>query len=250
MSNQPISINIYDENGKIKPEDEFMKELQKAYKALKQEDEDNAPQFFDLFADPENQFEPQSILTQYQFIERKLYLNQEIAPEIGRRFLERIQFWNAEDEFNKTPIDERIPIQIYIDCPGGCLTTSLLILDAIKISKTPVYTIVTGKAYSGGFFIAIAADKRMAYPNATFLFHEGSAIMEGDAHKVSQQAEFYKRYQLKQLKNHVISSTDINQKNYKEHIKDDWYFGVKKALELKVIDEICKDVNGGIYNEE
>lgn len=247
---EPVSISIYDKNGKLKPKDEFMKELEEAYTSLSEAEDEELPQFFDLFASPENQFDPDSILCQYQFIERKLYLDQEIMPDIGREILERIQFWNAEDEFNKTPVDERIPIQIYIDCPGGCLTTSLLILDAVKMSKTPVYTIVTGKAYSGGFFIAIAADKKMAYPNATFLFHEGSAIMEGDAHKISQQAEFYKKYQLRQLKNHVISSTGITKTIYGEHAKDDWYFGAQKALELKVIDEICNDVNGGIYDDE
>lgn len=249
MSKQPININIYDENGKLKPKDEFMKELEGAYNDLTETEEDEV-QFLDLFADPEAQFDPIAVLTQYHFVERKLYLNCEIEPAIGRQFLETIQFWNAEDEFNGTPIDERIPIQIYIDCPGGCLTTSLLIIDAIRMSKTPIYTVVTGKAYSGGFFIAIAADKRMAFPNATFLFHEGSAMMEGDAHKISQQAEFYKKYQLKQIKELVLSFTKISKSTYEQHAKDDWYFGTEKALEIGVIDEISKDVNGGIYDDE
>jgi hypothetical protein len=34
MSKQPININIYDENGKLKPKDEFMKELEGAYNDL------------------------------------------------------------------------------------------------------------------------------------------------------------------------------------------------------------------------
>lgn len=79
----------------------------------------------------DNEFDPQNVLNKYQFIERKLYLDTEITEEVGRYFLERIQFWNAEDSFDKRPIEERIPIQIYIDSPGGLITTSFQIIDAI-----------------------------------------------------------------------------------------------------------------------
>lgn len=247
MNEQPIKIELYDDKGQLKSQEEFLKEMEGLYETL---NEQNNVQFLDLFANPEELIIPEDILSKYQFIERKLYLNTEISPIISQPIFERIQFWNAEDEFNNTPIEERIPIQLYIDTPGGDLTTSLFLIDAIKSSKTPIYSIVTGTAYSGGFFIAIAAKKRMAFPNSTFLFHEGCTAISGDAHKASQQADFYKKYQLKQIKAHVLKSTKIPKNLYNEHEKDDWFFGAQKALELGVIDEICTDVNGGIYNEE
>lgn len=244
-----IKIGFFDDNGKIKPKEEFLKELSSVYDEISQINPHGDIQFMDLFTSPENDFDPENVIHKYQFVERKLYLDNEIIEATGRQFLERIQFWNAEDEFNDTPIEERIPIQIYIDSPGGLLTTSLEIVDAIHNSKTPVYTIVTGTAYSGAFFITIAGHKRLAFKNSTFLFHEGSGGALGDAHKVLQQADFYKDL-LKQIKNHVLKSTKITSELYEKHKTDDWYFGAKQAKKLGVIDEICKDINGGIYNEE
>lgn len=246
-SGTPISVGFYDDNGNIKPKEQFLKELETVYDNIS--DSSNGPQFMDIFTNPEEDFCPANVLEKYQFIERKLYLDAEIVETTGKKFLERIQFWNAEDEFNDTPVDKRIPIQIYIDSPGGLVTTSLEIIDAIHNSKTPVYTIVTGTAYSGAFFITIAGHKRMAFKNSTFLFHEGSGGALGDAHKVLQQSAFYKDL-LKQLRKHVIKSTKITNEMYTQHEKDDWYFDAKKALKFGVIDEICTDVNGGIYNEE
>lgn len=243
---EPV-IGILDENGKIKPKEKFMEEISEAYEKLK---ETQGPEYFDLFTDPHNHFSPDEVLEQYKFIERKLYIDGEITKDTATPILQRIQFWNSEDAFNDTPVDKRIPIQVYIDSPGGLLTTGFAIVDIIRGSKTPVYTIVTGTAYSCGLFIALAGHKKFALPNATFLFHEGSAVLGGDAHKVVQQANFYNDYQLKQIKDHILKSTNMTRENYKKHMKDDWYFGAKKALEIGAIDKIIEDVNGGIYEDE
>lgn len=251
QTTESMQLNIYNEDGKLKSYDEFEKEFKELYSTLEKAIKDPSDMtFMEVMTNPELEFTPESVVEKYQFLERKLYLNTEILEETGQYFLERIQFWNSEDSFNDTPIEERIPIQIYIDSPGGLLTTSLLIIDAIKNSKTPIWTIVTGTAYSGAFFISIAGHKRYAFKNATFLFHEGAAGTMGDAHKVLQQSDFYKNVLLKSVKNHVIKSTTIPSALYEEHKKDDWYFDSKRAIKLGVIDEICNDVNGGIYDEE
>lgn len=245
-----IKEQILNSDGTIKTKEQFLKEQSLIYDDVSLQ----TNQHF-LAALAETNINPIDIIDKYHFFERKIYLNTEITHGIGtdtedtgRSILERIQFWNAEDEFDETPVEKRIPIQIYIDCPGGDLTTTLLIVDAIKNSKTPVYTIVTGTAYSGGFFVAIAGHKRFAFPNATFLLHEGCGGTYGDAHKVRQGIKFYELL-LNKIKKHTIESTQISEETYEKHEKDDWYFDTKKALKLGVIDEISTDVNGGLYND-
>ena len=251
-----IPIKLFDEEGNIKSKEQFINEMNEAYDSiLEQIDEADseqdcncgAPPLMKILA-PDGEFDPRNVLEKYQLIERKLYLDQEITEEMGREFLEKIQFWNSEDEFDKVAIEERIPIQIYINSPGGLISASLEIIDAIQNSTTPVHTVVTGTAYSGAFFISIAGHMRYAFPSATFLFHEGMCEIGGDAHKVLQQIAFYKK-QLKRLKELVLEFTEIPEKTYKKHKKDDWLFDAKKALKLGVIDEISEDVNGGIYYE-
>ena len=150
-----------------------------------------------------------------------------------------IRFFNAQDEQNNTPIEERKPIKIYIDSIGGDIMGTLTIIDAIRQSETPVITINTGQAYSGGFFCFIAGHKRISYPNASFLFHEGSTGTFADANKFNNWADFYKKI-LRRLREVTLEFTNITEEEYNEHQKDDWWFFAEEALEKGICDEISK----------
>ena len=113
-------------------------------------------------------------------------------------------------------------------------------IDAIKLSKTPVWTICTGAAYSGGFFTFIAGHRRFAYDHASFLYHEGSTATGADAGKFRNYAEFYQK-ELEQLKEVTLKYTKITPEEYKEHIKDDWWMTADEALKYGVCDEIAKE---------
>lgn len=169
-------------------------------------------------------------------LSRRLHLG-DIDTDVADAVDNYIRFFNRIDDEEEIPIDKREPIKIYINSGGGDLMGTLTIIDAIKASATPVYTINIGCAYSGGFFIFIAGYKRFAYPNSTFLFHEGSTGSFGDAHKFNNWADFYKKVLLK-LKTIVLDYTDITEEEYNAHIKDDWWFLAEDALQCKICDEI------------
>lgn len=151
-----------------------------------------------------------------------------------------IRFWNRKDDLDNIPIEERKPIKIYIDSQGGNLADTLTIVDAISLSKTPVWTINIGCAYSGGFFSFIAGHKRFTYPSATFMFHEGSCGNSGDASKFRNFAAFYDK-QLEYLKNITLKYTNITEEEYNKHIKDDWWMFPDEAIKIGVADEIAKE---------
>lgn len=132
---------------------------------------------------------------------------------------------------------DREPIKIYIDCYGGNLTEAFGIVDAIKFSQTPVYTIVGGCAYSGAFLIAAAGHKRFCYPHASFMFHEGAGGFQGDANKFVNFTAFYKK-QLEQMKRIIIENTNIDEEKYHEIKHDDFWMTAEEAKEYNVIDEI------------
>ena len=152
-----------------------------------------------------------------------------------------IRFWNRYDDRHNIPVENRKPIKIYIDSNGGSLTDAFTAINAINMSKTPVYTIVTGTAYSAGFFISIAGHKRYAYPLASFLYHEGSASNGGTAGQFRNFADFYDK-QLEQLKKHTLKCTNITEEKYKEIKKDDIWMTTDDALEIGAIDEICEEL--------
>lgn len=150
-----------------------------------------------------------------------------------------IKFWNGYDEELNIPVEKRTPIKLCIDSCGGDFLSVLTIIDSIENSKTPVWTINIGKAYSGGMFIMCAGHKRLAYKRSSFLFHEGSVGgVGGDANKFQNYADHYKALR-NEMKKIVTEKTNISVEEYEKHEKDDWWFMTEEALEKGVIDEIA-----------
>ena len=176
------------------------------------------------------------VLETNAYFQREILVG-DIDSELGVAINTLIRVYNQFDNENNIPVAQRKPIKIFIDSNGGELDATFTIIDSIKLSKTPVWTINIGCAYSGGFFIFINGHKRFAAPLSTFLYHEGSTANVGDAGKFNNFADFYKK-QLELLKKITINCTNITEEMYKEHQKDDWWIDANEALELGICDEI------------
>lgn len=172
-------------------------------------------------------------------VNREIYIGQ-IFDGTGRTVEGMIRFWNKVDDKKGLAPEDRQPIKIYIDSPGGSLTDTFTMIDAIKMSKTPVWTINAGCAYSGGFFTFIVGHKRFCYNKSSFLYHEGSTGNYGDAGKFRNYAEFYIK-QLDKLKSIVLENTNVSEELYESHKKDDWWLDSEEALELGICDEVIKE---------
>ena len=172
-------------------------------------------------------------------LNREVYLY-DIDDGVGPSVSGYIKFWNDYDKKHNIPIEERKPIKIYIDSNGGYLTDTFTIIDSIKMSQTPVWTICIGCAYSGGFFAFVCGHKRIAYPHASFLFHEGATSNGGTASQFENYTAFYKR-QLKQLKDIVIENSSITEEEYSDIKKDDVWYTAEDGIEKGFVDEIARE---------
>lgn len=174
---------------------------------------------------------------------RHLFLG-EIDDSVGEAIESLIRFWNQIDDENKVTADERKPIYIFINSPGGDLSATFTMIDAIAMSKTPVYTVNIGCAYSGGFLTFLAGHKRIAYPNSTFLFHEGSVSeVGGDAGKFQNFSAFYKE-RLEAMKEFVLAKTNMIEDFYESIKRDDFWMTAAQAIEYGVADEITSSFIG------
>jgi len=152
-----------------------------------------------------------------------------------------IRFWNRLDEVSFIEVSKRVPIKLYIDSPGGEIEATLTIIDTIKLSKTPVYTIAMGSAHSGGLDVLISGHKRFSYPNATMMFHEGSIKTNmSDANKFANFASFYRKI-LNRFRDMFIAKTNISEEWYKEHQNDDVWMFPEEALTYGIIDQIITE---------
>lgn len=170
--------------------------------------------------------------------QRELYL-EDVDGDSSRELVRAIVDFNREDD----EIDaeqgetERQPIYLYINSYGGSVTDAYAIIDAITMSKTPIYTVCIGTAYSAGGIILISGHKRFMYPKGSFMFHEGSAGMFGDAGKVKDTMKFYER-QLKQLRDFILERTKITPELYEEKLSNDWYLTAEDCLHHGIIDGV------------
>ena len=177
-----------------------------------------------------------------QLIKREVYLDIEIDAKDGENLAALIRRYNQEDEKNNIPINERKPIKIYIDCFGGVVSAGMSMIDAITLSKTPVYTIVTGVAYSMAGLLLMAGHKRFAYPSATFLLHNGSIEIMGDTSKVEDHIEFNKKYKSEIIKPFVLKCTKITNKQYDKNFRVEWFMTPLEMINYGIVDEIYNEV--------
>lgn len=173
--------------------------------------------------------------------DRNIFLNCDVDDESANGINVMIRFWNRVDDEAEIPIEKRKPIKLYINSDGGYLTAGFLIIDTIKLSKTPVYTINIGTSYSAAFYIFIAGHHRIAYKHSSFLFHEGSTGIQGDANKFRNYADFYNNL-LKMSQEHTLKNTKISSSDYEKHQKDDWWFTAEEAIKYGICDEIAKEL--------
>ena len=82
-------------------------------------------------------------------------------------------------------------IAMYINSPGGIVTSGLAIYDTMQYIRSPVSTVCNGMAASMGSFLLMAGEKgqRIALPNARIMVHQPSGGFRGQASDIQRHAE-------------------------------------------------------------
>lgn len=145
---------------------------------------------------------------------------------------------NKED--NGKPVEERMPIKVFIDSPGGDVQALYATIKAIEISKTPVYTINYCSAYSAAAILLTAGHKRFALPGTSAMFHRGSCYFGGEQSVVQSTKKYFDALD-KKLDDFLFSHTNINKKLYNKKASSDLYMDENECLKNNVIDTIVSD---------
>lgn len=145
---------------------------------------------------------------------------------------------NKEDKGK--PTEERKPIKIFIDSPGGDVTFMWSIIRAIEISKTPVWTINYCTAYSAAAEILASGHVRLAFPGSHVMIHLGSCAYSGDVANVETTKKYFDALSKKTV-DHLLAKTKIEPKMFKKKTMTDWFLDEDEALKNGVIDRIITD---------
>ena len=131
------------------------------------------------------------------------------------------------------------PIKIYIDSYGGYVYQCFGLLSVMDESKTPIHTIVTGAARSCGVMMAIHGPKRVAYKNATLMYHQVSSGAWGKLKEMQEDLAETERLQ-KLIMGMTVKRTQITLARLEDNFdrKKDWYMPADEALREGCIDAI------------
>ena len=142
-------------------------------------------------------------LLQENLDNRRLFLNEEIDEDVISSTVFNIIRFNKLDD--GIPVNERKPILLYMNTPGGSVFDAMGLVDAITTSITPVYTVNLAMCASAGFSVFIAGKKRFAMPHSTFLMHDGSMVAMNSTAKTKDLVDFlcgeYENQVMKHLQN-------------------------------------------------
>lgn len=140
--------------------------------------------------------------------------------------------------------EARKPIKLIIANVGGNAEPTHTVVEAIRISKTPVYGYAIGICASAASQIYLACHKRYALPNATWLFHNGSCNnLSGNYNELNAFMEDYKR-DITQLAAFYKSHTTFAPAVIDDKLaKGDWYIYLDEAIQNGIVDEIINDID-------
>ena len=115
--------------------------------------------------------------------ERVIFLNGPVEDGMSALICAQLLYLEAEN-----PKKE---IQMYINSPGGIVTSGLAIYDTMQYIRCPVITLCLGMAASMGSFLLMAGEKgsRIALPNSRIMVHQPSGGYSGKATDIQRHAE-------------------------------------------------------------
>jgi ATP-dependent Clp protease, protease subunit len=171
--------------------------------------------------------------------ERKIVLNDGVDYGLYEPIAMQIERFNAEDEKENIPVEERKPIKLYINSYGGIVYDGFGICSAIERSKTPVHAICDGYVMSMGFLIFAVSHKRFAGKFSNFMYHEISSGGVGKNTEIEEITKENKRLQ-KLYDTALLERTSLKkaQLDKVKRNKLDWFFGVEDAVKFGIVDEV------------
>lgn len=193
------------------------------------------------------------VMSAQELVERRLYLYGEIkdvdscedefAPSASpvSMLVKKIMMINKKDL--GIPPEEREPIILYINSPGGEANEGFALVSAIEVSKTPVYTVNVGEWCSMAFLIGITGKKRFSLPYMTFLMHEASGFSMGKISNMEDKIDYDRKFGDQVIKKHILAHSKMTEKEYSLVEKKELYMLPKDALDYGFIDEIVTDID-------
>lgn len=187
----------------------------------------------DILPEPEN-------LNFYRLYEKRTIY---VAGEIDAWILEIskiIHLANIED--SGKPLEDRVPIKIFIFSPGGEDQSTWNFVDMVAASRTPIWTINAGMCMSNGLSLLVSGHKRFALKHSSGMYHSGSGGIQGTKEQLDAASK-YIASQDKMYEKWFMDRCNVDPKIFSRKKKMDWYLTADEMLEYGMVDKIIESID-------
>ena len=165
--------------------------------------------------------------------DRIIFLGTQIDDATANAIIAQLLFLEATDPDKD--------VYIYINSPGGSVSSTIAIYDTIQYIKSDVSTICIGMAASGAALILAsgAKGKRFALPNSRIMVHQPLGGAQGQVTDIEIQTRELKR--IKDTINKILTHhTGQKLEKVKKDTERDFYMTAQESKEYGLIDEVIK----------
>ncbi|RLA74052.1 MAG: ATP-dependent Clp endopeptidase proteolytic subunit ClpP [Epsilonproteobacteria bacterium] len=163
--------------------------------------------------------------------DRIIMLSGEINDPVASTIVAQLLFLEAED-----PAKD---IFLYINSPGGIITSGMSIYDTMSYIKPDINTICIGQAASMGSFLLCSGtkNKRYSLPNSRIMIHQPLGGAQGQATDIQIQATEIQR--IKDNLNKILAkNTGQNIKKIEKDTDRDNYMSAFEAMDYGIVDKV------------
>jgi ATP-dependent Clp protease protease subunit len=165
--------------------------------------------------------------------DRIVFLGTQINDEVSNSIVAQLLFLQSEDP--------KADIHLYINSPGGSVTSGLAIYDTMQFVTCEVATYCIGQAASMGAVLltAGAKGKRRALPNARIMIHQPLAGMEGTAEDIDIHVKEFRKIR-ERLNKILIRHTGHAIDKIEQDTDRDRFMTADEAMDYRLIDQVIE----------
>ena len=165
--------------------------------------------------------------------DRVIFLGEPIDDAVANTLIAQLLFLDAENS--------KEDIKLYINSPGGSVTSALALYDTMQHVKAEVSTICIGQAASAAAVLMAcgAKGKRFSLPNARIMLHQVMGGVEGQQKDVEIQAREMLRIK-NQINQILVKHTGQPLKKIENDTDRDFFMTAEEAKKYGIIDKIIQ----------
>ena len=166
--------------------------------------------------------------------ERIIFITGPIEDGVATLIVAQLLFLEAEN-----PKKE---LSMYINSPGGVVTSGMAIYDTMQFVRPPVSTLCVGQAASMGSLLlaAGAKDMRFALPNARIMVHQPSGGFQGQATDIMLHAQEILNLK-KRLNEIYVKHTGQTLETIERTLDRDYFMTASEAKDFGLVDKVLTD---------